>query len=159
MTAAGTFKPSFLIPNTFVNGCAENLKGKRVLFVDFQGLKGYSARQAASVVHKFFSDTSFLTIRIPEQGGDLIPIKIADLFEDGPFLEMVTTKIRSEIDQVDMIGFPAVCGIHDSRKIVQLLEKMIDRPCFEIPGLPPLIPGLKLKNAFEKNCHKMMCRY
>jgi glycerol-3-phosphate dehydrogenase subunit B len=150
LTAAGTFKPSFMVPKTFSNGCVKNLKGKRVLFVDFKGLKGCSARQLANVVHKVCPISSSLTIEVPTHSGDLTPMALANLFEDEPFLKMIAKNIQSKMDDVDLVGFPATCGIHDSFKIVEQLEKLIECPCFEIPGLPPSIPGLRLKNAFEK---------
>lgn len=150
LTSVGTFKPSFMIPKTVLNGCAENLKGKRVLFIDFKGLKGYSARQVASVVHQICPQSSSLTIEVPNHSGDLTPVALANLFEDDSFLGVIAKKIQPKMDQFDLVGFPAMCGINDSFKIVDQLERMIGYPCFEIPGLPPSIPGLRLKNAFEK---------
>jgi len=150
LTSAGTFKPSFMVPKTILKGCAKNLKGKRVLFVDFKGLKGYSARQVANVAHKVCPKSSFLTIEVAEHSGDLTPVALANLFENDSFLRMIAKKVQPQMDHFNLVGFPAMCGIHDSSKIVGKLEKLIQRPCFEIPGLPPSIPGLRLKNAFEK---------
>lgn len=150
LTSAGTFKPSFMVPKTILKGCAKNLKGKRVLFVDFKGLKGYSARQVANVVHKICPHSSSLTIEVAEHSGDLTPMALAHLFEDDSFLRMIAKKVQPQMDHFDLVGFPAMCGIHDSLKIIDQLEKLIGCLCFEIPGLPPSIPGLRLKNAFEK---------
>ncbi len=150
LTSVGTFKPSFMIPKTFSNGSAKKLKDKRVLFVDFKGLKGYSAKQVSNVVHTICSQSSSLTIEIPDHSGDLTPIALASLFENDCFIKLITKNIQSKINDIDIVGFPAVCGIHNSSMIVDQLEKLIGCPCFEIPGLPPSIPGLRLKNAFEK---------
>lgn len=150
LTAAGTFKPSFLVPQTFLNGCATSLKNKRVLFVDFKGLKGYSAKLVANVIHKAVPKASSMTIHVPEHSGDLTPIRLANCFENDQFIKTITNIISSKIRAIDIVGFPAVCGIHDSLKIAKQMEKLIGCPCFEIPGLPPSIPGLRLKNAFEK---------
>ncbi|MCF6249009.1 MAG: glycerol-3-phosphate dehydrogenase subunit GlpB [Desulfobacula sp.] len=150
LTAAGTFKPSFMVPKTCLNGCAKNLNNKRVLFVDFKGLKGYSARQISNVVHKLCPRSSALTIEVPGRSGDMTPMMLAGLFEDDQFLAMITKIIRSKIDNIDLVGFPAMCGINNSLEIVEQIEKMIGCACFEIPGLPPSIPGLRFKNAFEK---------
>ena len=160
LTAAGTFKPSFMVPKTFSNGCAKNLKDKRVLFVDFKGMKAYSACQISNVVHKICPQSSSLTIEIPDHSGDFTPMALAGLFEDDQFLKMVAKNIRlntdnlnsdnSKLNNIDLVGFPAICGIHNSLRSFEQLEKLIGCPCFEIPGLPPSIPGLRLKNAFEK---------
>ncbi|MFH2091522.1 MAG: glycerol-3-phosphate dehydrogenase subunit GlpB [Pseudomonadota bacterium] len=154
LTAAGSFKPSFLIPKTFVNGCTKNLNHKRVLFVDFKGLKGYSARQVANVSHWICPDAISMTIEIPEHSGDLTPVALANLFESDQFINLITKIIQPRIKEVDLVGFPAVCGVYDSLAILTQIEELIGRPCFEIPGMPPSIPGVRLKNAFEKQLSK-----
>lgn len=150
LTAAGTFKPSFLIPKTFSKGSARKLKDKQVLFVDFHGLKGFSARQMASSLEKLCARTLSLTIENPDQSVEITPVALANAFDDEHFLAHISEAVATVKEDVDLIGFPALCGIHNNRHIFQRLEKMIGRPCFEIPGLPPSIPGLRLKNAFEK---------
>ncbi|NIP22784.1 MAG: glycerol-3-phosphate dehydrogenase subunit GlpB, partial [Phycisphaerae bacterium] len=53
------------------------------------------------------------------------------------------------------IGFPAVLGMKDAPAIKTDLEARLDRPVFEIPILPPSVPGIRLhhilKQAIEMN--------
>jgi len=156
LTAVGTFKPSFMVPKTFIKGCGINQGDKKVLFVDFTGLREFSAKQIANVYQDTCSgapiseSTSTLTIEIPDLSGTLNPIQLANLFEDDQFLKYVAKKIAPFSKRADMVGLPAVCGLNNSVATLEKLEKMTGLDCFEIPGMPPSLPGLRLKNAFEK---------
>lgn len=154
LTSAGTFKPSFMVPKTFLKGSAIKKEAKRLLLVDFKGFKGFSAKQIAGVIHKTCPGASALTIEIPDLSGDLTPVRLASLFEDDQFLKYLSKKISLFPKKTDLVGIPAVCGITNSCKTMANLERLTRLDCFEIPGLPPSIPGLRLKNAFEKQLSK-----
>ncbi len=156
LTAAGTFKPSFMVPKTFSKGCDINQGAKRLLLVDFKGLREFSAKQIANVIQDTCSQApisgsiSTLTIEIPEISGTLNPIQMANLFEDDQFLNYLSKKIMPFSKKTDLVGLPAVCGLNNSFATMEKLEEMTGLDCFEIPGMPPSLPGLRLKNAFEK---------
>ncbi|MBU0462270.1 MAG: FAD-binding protein, partial [Proteobacteria bacterium] len=78
------------------------------------------------------------------------PVHLAKSFEKKEFIQRLADKILGFSGKADIIGLPAICGIHNSLDIVKSLEKKIGMDVFEIPGMPPSIPGLRLKNAFEK---------
>jgi glycerol-3-phosphate dehydrogenase subunit B len=48
------------------------------------------------------------------------------------------------------IGFPAVLGIYNTHQIWRELQDELDCGVFEIPGLPPSIPGMRL--------HQILCQ-
>jgi len=150
LTAAGTFKPSFMVPETFSKGCTIQQEAKRLLFIDFKGLREFSAKQLVSVTHDTCLETAALTIDIPGLAGSLNPNQLANLFEDTQFVKHLAEKILPFSQQTDLVGLPAVCGLSNSLETIRMLEKLTGLGCFEIPGLPPSIPGLRLKNAFEK---------
>jgi len=154
LTAAGTIKPSFMVPTTMLKGCALVKKQKKLLIVDFKGLKGFSAKQIAEVLYKTNPGTRTLTVEIPDLAGDLNPTQLANLFEDVSFLKYLAKKIKKISENIDLVGLPAVCGLYNSLEKIQILEKMTQLDCFEIPGLPPSVPGMRLKNVFEKKLSK-----
>jgi glycerol-3-phosphate dehydrogenase subunit B len=47
---------------------------------------------------------------------------------------------------VARIGFPAVLGLHKPLEVLEHLQSSLGMPVFEIPGLPPSIPGIRLQN-------------
>ena len=154
LTSVGTLKPTYMVPETFSKGCDIHKEQKNLLIVDFKGLKGFSAKQAAAGLGMKKGEVYTLSIDSPEGTGDLNPVPLAKLFESKAFIQKFSDKILSFSDKVDMVGMPAVCGIHNSLEIVKELETKVGVDVFEIPGMPPSIPGLRLKNAFEKSLSK-----
>lgn len=158
LTSAGTFKPSFLVPQTMIKGTSIMSGKKKILLADFKGLKGYSAALIAQALKRKHMDVTTVTIQVPQLTGDFNVMRMAALFEEDAFLEMTAKQIASSARNRDILGLPAVCGIHNSSDVMKKLEKLTGLECFEIPGLPPSIPGLRLKNAFEKHILKNKVR-
>ncbi len=151
LTAAGTFKPSFLVPQTMAAGNRQSLGGKKVLIVGFKGLKGFSARQVADRIGPICHKTTAFTLHIPGHTGEWTPLKLAAGFEKDDLIDILAENLLLQnVTSFDRIGFPAVLGLQQCENIIKILEQRLGCPCFEIPGLPPSIPGLRLRNAFEK---------
>ena len=150
LTSVGTLKPTYMVPETFSKGCDLHMKEKNLLIVDFKGLRGFSAKQAAAGLGMKNGEIYTLSIDIPENTGGLNPVHLAKLFESREFIQGLADKILAFSGRVDIVGMPAICGIHNSFEIVKEIETRTGMDFFEIPGMPPSIPGLRLKNAFEK---------
>ncbi len=58
--------------------------------------------------------------------------------------------IIPHVKQNKTVGLPAILGIANSANVKADLERMLGVPVFEIPGLPPSVPGIRIKHAFEK---------
>lgn len=150
LTSVGTLKPTYIVPETVSKGCDLHKKEKKLLIVDFKGLRGFSAKQAASGLGIKKGDIYTLSIDSPENPGGLNPVHLAKSFESREFIQKLSDKILVFSGRVNLVGMPAVCGIHNSLEIINEIESQTGMDVFEIPGLPPSIPGLRLKNAFEK---------
>lgn len=44
------------------------------------------------------------------------------------------------------MGFPAVLGLNNPVEVVEELREFLGLPVFEIPTLPPSIPGIRIHN-------------
>lgn len=153
MTSLGTFKPTYMVPHTVSKGC--NLEAKNLLIVDFKGLRGFSARQVAAALATQNRQPQTLRIEVPENFGNLNPVHLAKAFEKKDFIQFLSDKLLNFSGTADIVGLPAICGIHNSLEIAESLEEKTGMDVFEIPGMPPSIPGLRLKNAFEKKLSRL----
>jgi glycerol-3-phosphate dehydrogenase subunit B len=153
LTAAGTFKPTFLVPET-IKKCQLIKKNKNLLIIDFKGLTGFSAGQIAAQLKGKLNSVHTLSIELVPDKTVLHPMHLAYMFESDIFLEKIAKKISNCGCKADLLGMPAVCGINKSLNILTKLEKMTNLDIFEIPMMPPSIPGLRLKNAFERQFAK-----
>ncbi len=166
-TALGTFKPVFRAPVTMAKGATlmEEGTGGQLLLVDFSGLKGFSAAQMASGLTDLEPNRFSLVCAGPHarnwqiqtrrvtlagtQGG-IDPLHLAFRFEDPEFLERVILELSEDAKNADLLGLPAVCGLDHCQSVMARLEEGLGIPVFEIPMMPPSIPGIRLKNAFEQ---------
>lgn len=153
LTAAGTFKPTFLVPET-IKKCQMINKSKNLLIIDFKGLTGFSAKQIAAPLKGKLNSVHTLSIELAPDKTVLHPMHIASMFENNDFLKKIAKKISNCGYKADLLGMPAVCGINKSIDILTKLEKMTNLDIFEIPMMPPSIPGLRLKDAFERQFAK-----
>ena len=153
LTSAGTFKPSFLIPET-IKKCTLLRQSKDLLIMDFKGLKGFNAKQMAAMLKNSHYTVDTSRIELFQHSYVLSPMHLAAMFEDFSFLEKIAKQILPFADKIDLMGIPAVCGIDNGFKTLTKLEKTTGVKIFEIPMMPPSIPGLRLKNAFEKQLAK-----
>ena len=69
---------------------------------------------------------------------------LAEAFENDEFRQEVISALRPYLGKAGRVGFPAVLGLTDSVRVQRELEALIGLPVFEIPTLPPSIPGIRL---------------
>ncbi len=92
----------------------------------------------------------FLTGNFPETGvsvfdaGTRTTMGIAAKMDNEDFLTSFIAWIKEQDIKKNKIAIPAILGITKTGKIVKRMEKETGKIFFEIPTLPPSIPGLRL---------------
>ena len=153
LTPAGTTKPSYYIPRTMWNGVLAFEARKPCLIVDIEGLKGFSARQITSSFELTWPGLTHATISFPgaPSQGDVYLEPLARSLVIPRNRKALADMLRPHLKQALFLGMPAVFGIQDAHKILSDIENRVGVPLFEIPTMPPSIPGLRIKEAFESN--------
>jgi glycerol-3-phosphate dehydrogenase subunit B len=153
LTPVGTVKPSYFIPQTMWNGVRALAKKKPCLIVDIEGLKGFSARQIVASFKSRWPGLDHATISFPGSlnPGEVYLEPLARSLVIPQTRKALADKLRPHLKNAHFLGMPAVFGIQDSHKILADIEKMVGIPMFEIPTMPPSIPGLRIKETFESN--------
>jgi glycerol-3-phosphate dehydrogenase subunit B len=88
----------------------------------------------------------YLDLKSLQKQKFISPMTIAHLFDLPEFRQEVINALKPKLGNTGRIGFPAVLGIYKTREVMQHLESALGVPVFEIPGLPPSIPGIRLHN-------------
>jgi glycerol-3-phosphate dehydrogenase subunit B len=82
---------------------------------------------------------------------DMAPLDFARAFDQPGFRAALASLLRPQIQPGERVGFPALLGLTHSGEAWQDLQNQLGAPVFEIPTLPPSIPGIRiyeqLKNA------------
>jgi glycerol-3-phosphate dehydrogenase subunit B len=58
--------------------------------------------------------------------------------------------LRASLGDVAVIGMPAIMGVHAPDRVHAELQRLVGVPLFEIPTMPPGVPGIRLREMFEQ---------
>ena len=152
LTALGTIKPTYGVPHTMWNGVRALEEKPAGLIIDIRGLKGFSAHQIVAVLQNGWSDLRSARISFP--GSDHLSEVYAEHMANTLLLphnrEKLAEVVRPLIKESKIVGLPAILGLYRTHEVLSHLEELIGVPLFEIPTIPPSVPGLRLKEAFER---------
>ena len=150
ITAFGAIKTTHGVPQTMWPGVTAFSRKAPCLVVDLQGLKGFSARLLAERLSPVWPGLKTLSIPsiYSEQAHEINPLPLSQDLEIAEYRQKLAELIRPYAKDAEFIGLPAVLGIHQVNKVVHELGELLGKPVFEIPTMPPSIPGIRLKEAF-----------
>jgi len=123
------------------------------LIVDLQGLKGFSARLLVERLKSAWPGLKALSIPsiYSDQAHEINPVPLARDLEITEHRQRLAEMIKPHVKDVEFVGLPAVLGIHQAATVVRELSEWLGRPVFEIPAMPPSIPGMRLKETFLRS--------
>lgn len=152
-TAAGTYRPACLLPDTLDAGW----QGARVLAVGLHGYRDFESDLFAAVLPRR-AERLGLTVRARATTVDvpqlhrhhLDAMALARLLDGHVFPHQLATALRARIGSATLLCLPAVLGLEDSAGVVAALEQNLGTPVVEVPTLPPSVPGVRLAQALER---------
>lgn len=155
-TAAGAVKPSALVPRSMTGGDLRS--GGQVVIVGFRNLKDfYPALLSDNLTHATLPGRAGVSARPilvdpPGLAGeaDLSPLDLARAFDRPDFRATLAADVRSQLRPGERVGFPAVIGLRDPLAAWQDLQARVGAPVFEIPTLPPSIPGMRIFERLDR---------
>lgn len=153
VTAAGTIKQTFRVPQTMWAGVLALENRDPCLLVDFHGLREFSARQIAAVCRNRWPGLRAMQLPFPgiDTGREIITGENSALTIERPDnLTRLVQSIRPHIGNAKAVGFPAILGLTEADRLVAHLENQLETAVFEIPTGPPSVPGLRLLQAFSR---------
>jgi glycerol-3-phosphate dehydrogenase subunit B len=143
-TGAGTLRPTYLLPITMVAGTS--LKEGDGLIVGFKGFKDFYADYVSNQLN-CRGVTLFLSEAFNQE---ITATALARLIERESIRETIGRKIKEKLNGETHVGFPALLGIRNPFMVKKELEEIINGEVFEIPILPPSIPGTRIFNRFKE---------
>ena len=163
ITAFGAIKTTHGVPQTMWPGVTAYSRKAPCLIVDIQGLKGFSARLLTERLKPEWPGLKALSIPsiYGDQGHEINPVPFAHDLEVAQHRRKLTELIKPHTNDVEFIGLPAVLGVHQTDKVMAEMGELLGKPVFEIPTMPPSIPGMRLKEAFLTflPTHKVHCMF
>jgi glycerol-3-phosphate dehydrogenase subunit B len=142
-TALGVPRPSALVPETMAGG--DLRQGAPVFVVGFRGFKDFHPALLADTLRRTGTAARAAELDlVPEGRADVNSLGYARAFDEPSFCAEVTAQLVGRLRGEERVAFPAVLGIADPHRVWAELEQRLARPVFEIPTLPPSVPGMRL---------------
>jgi glycerol-3-phosphate dehydrogenase subunit B len=146
-TAIGVAKPSALAPRTMSGG--DLRAGGRFVFVGFRGFKDFHPSLIAdNLVHarlRVPMAARAIELTLPaDRLGDIGGRRLAERFDSNHYSDWLVDSLAHQVDPDELVGLPAVLGLRRAEETWHELETRLERRVFEVPTLPPSIPGMRL---------------
>ncbi|MFZ5572582.1 MAG: glycerol-3-phosphate dehydrogenase subunit GlpB [Thermodesulfobacteriota bacterium] len=151
LTSLGTLKTTYALPVSMRHNAAVLDQKQPCLLVDFEGLKGYSARQIRETLGNTWPGLRSVRVSVNAGDREWFPQHLARELEKPVVREKLAGAIRRHLVGETAIGLPAVLGLSAANLVCQDLAEQVGAPVFEIPMLPPSLPGLRMQEALEKH--------
>jgi glycerol-3-phosphate dehydrogenase subunit B len=141
-TAVGAARPSALVPETMDGG--ELGAGGDVCVVGFRALRDFHASYLADNLGGRAIQAEVELDRI-----EVNALGIARRFDEPGFRAEFAERLGPQLREGERVGLPAVLGLRDPHGAWADLEQRLGRPVFEVPTLPPSVPGMRMYDALR----------
>jgi glycerol-3-phosphate dehydrogenase subunit B len=151
-TCAGTVKITHQVPETMWSGVVGLKEKLATLMVDFEGMKDFSAVQMVKTLRSRWPGLRAQRLKFPYplKGVDRQNVFMAEALRSPEVRARMADTLKSSLEGEELVGMPAILGLRQSQAVAAELADQIGVPVFEIPTMPPSVPGLRLKDAIEQ---------
>lgn len=151
LSPVGTLKKTLCVPRTMLEGVKAFNARKKCLIIDFTGLRGFSGRQIAANLSQSWPELRHTRMDFPliaQQ--EIYPEVAARTLEVEAHRALFADRLKEMLGDAEVVGMPAIFGIHEPDRVMAELQDMIGIPLFEIPTMPPSVPGIRLREMVEQ---------
>ena len=141
-TALGALRPSAVIPETMTAG--DSVVMDRVCVVGTRTLRDFHAALCATNLNRVGIPARSVEADIEVDRADQNSLGLARRFDDPSWRAAFAGRLALKLQADERVGLPAVLGIRDPHSAWSDLEHRLGRSVFEIPTLPPSVPGMRL---------------
>ena len=141
-TAVGALKPSAAVPKTFAAGDARALG--RVAVVGLPALRDFHPKLCAANLKLAGVDAFPVSIDVELERADTSTLALARHFDDDGWRTRFSARLAPLLGAADHVALPAMLGLSDPHAVLADLEARLGGRVFEIPTLPPSVPGMRL---------------
>jgi glycerol-3-phosphate dehydrogenase subunit B len=141
-TAVGAVRPSTLVPETMAGGDLRT--DEPVCVVGARVLRDFHAALCAANLAKAGVAARSVEVAIEVERADANSVALARRFDDPAWRAAFAAQLAPLLGDGERVGLPAALGAKDPHGAWADLEQRLGRRVFEIPTLPPSVPGMRL---------------
>jgi len=149
-TAMGAVRPTCLAPESFVAG--EVRQSGELTLARLPGFRDFFADLAAANLSAAGYSARAISLDLPDTPArrDSFATDLARLFDSPQYREKVAAQWRDSLKGVTRLGLPAILGLRQAAAARRDVQEKLGVELFEIPILPPSVPGIRLFDALKR---------
>jgi glycerol-3-phosphate dehydrogenase subunit B len=146
-SALGVPRPTFLAPQAQLNGDLQ--RPEPILVVGFQGMRDFFPKLIAANLNRIGhpARAEFLSQDLLAPCRDRNTVHLAEILDAPAAHERLATVLKQLVQPGERIALPAILGLRNHVQTWTALQAQTGVPIFEIPTLPPSVPGIRLYHA------------
>jgi glycerol-3-phosphate dehydrogenase subunit B len=146
-TAVGVQRPSALVPETMAEG--DMRRREPVCIVGTPALRDFHAALCAANLETAGVAARSIEVDLELDRADANALGLARRFDDPDFRAAFAAQLTPRLGGDERVGLPAVLGLRDPHGAWADLQRRLGRGVFEIPTLPPSVPGMRVFEALR----------
>ncbi len=149
-SAVGAARPAFLAPQAQLAG--DLSRPEPMLIVGFRGLRDFYPKWIAENLTKqgHPARADFLPLAVLTNLRDRNNVQLAEALEASEACVQLATVLKKLCQPGERIGLPAILGMNEHLAVWNELQTQTNAPIFEIPTLPPSVPGVRLYRTLHQ---------
>jgi glycerol-3-phosphate dehydrogenase subunit B len=144
---AGARRPAFLSPDAQAPG---NLRLQTpILVVGLDGMRDFFPELIAANLVKqgFRARAAHIPLATVTDRRDINTVQLARALDDADTVRRMADEISTHLQAGERIGLPAIVGLDKHTDSMAALRQATGADVFEIPTLPPSVPGIRLHRS------------
>jgi glycerol-3-phosphate dehydrogenase subunit B len=155
---AGAGRPAFLAP--LAQRAGDLRQRQPMLVVGFTEMRDFYphliAENLAAQGHP--ARALLLPLDIISAAQDRNTVQLATTLDEEQVQRRLAETLRGLVAPGERIGLPAILGLHRHAEAMELIARVAGAPVFEIPTLPPSVPGIRLTTALRRHLGQLGVR-
>lgn len=155
---AGAVRPTFLAPQAQLAG--DLSRPEPLLIVGLQGLRDFYPLLIAENLTRqgYPARAAFLPLSLISERRDSNTVQLAQALDDPTRRQRLAAELKRLVQPGERIGLPAILGLEAHPATLAELEAETGAAVFEIPTLPPSVPGMRLFKALRSKLQALGVR-
>jgi glycerol-3-phosphate dehydrogenase subunit B len=141
-SAIGALRPSALVPETMAGG--DTTSPERICVVGSRALRDFHPALCAANLSRAGVEARSVEIELEVDRADVNALGIARRFDAPAWRASFAARLAIKLQADERVGVPAMLGARDPQGAWSDLEQRLGRRVFEIPTLPPSVPGMRM---------------
>lgn len=154
----GAARPTFLAPHAQLAG--DLSRAEPMLIVGLRGLRDFYPELIAENLNKqgHRARAAFLPLDLITERHDITTVQLAYALDDSARRGKLGDALKALAQAGERIGLPAILGMDAHAAVMSELQAQTGAAIFELPTLPPSVPGVRLTNMLRQQLARLKVR-